>query len=74
MKKKSMLAALVMLNLLQGSIYAEAAGAITDEIYSFQCERIPSDNIINKIDESMENYDSISGAGWYHENGSVYAS
>ena len=64
MKKKSMLAALVMLSLLQGSVYAEEPGEVDGNSYSFNgVEIVGSDNYVNKVDGTYNDYKAVYGNG-----------
>ena len=69
MKKKQMLATLVMLSLLQGCVYAAEPGYVGDGIFSFQGkETVSQDGIKNKVDGSFKASDSIFGVGWYDDD------
>ncbi len=68
MKKKQMLATMVMLSLLQGCVYAAEPGYVGYGIFSFQGkETVSQDGIKNKVDGSFKASDSIFGVGWYDD-------
>ena len=62
MKKKSMLAALVMLSLLQGSVYAAEPGEV-DGAWSFNGAEVVIDGYVNKVDETYNDYEGVYGNG-----------
>ena len=62
MKKKSMLAALVMLSLLQGSVYAAEPGEVGDA-WSFNGAEEVTDGYVNKVDEAYNDYEGVYGNG-----------
>ena len=62
MKKKSMLAALVMLSLLQGSVYAAEPGEV-DGAWSFNGAEEVTDGYVNKVDETYNDYEGVYGNG-----------
>lgn len=72
MKKKSMLAALVMLSLLQGSVYAEEPGEVDGNSYSFNgVEIVGSDNYVNKVDGTYNDYKAVFGNGSQSETNDI---
>ena len=62
MKKKSMLAALVMLSLLQGSVYAAEPGEV-DGAWSFNGAEVVTDGYVNKVDGNYNDYEGVYGNG-----------
>ena len=62
MKKKSMLAALVMLSLLHGSVYAAEPGEV-DGAWSFNGAEEVIDGYVNKVDGNYNSYDQVYGNG-----------
>ena len=62
MKKKSMLAALVMLSLLQGSVYAAEPGVV-DGAWSFNGAEEVTDGYVNKVDEAYNDYEGVYSNG-----------
>ena len=72
MKKKSMLAALVMLSLLQGSVYAAEPGEVDGNSYSFNgAEIVGSDNYVNKVDGTYNDYKGVYGNGSQSETNDI---
>ena len=62
MKKKQMLATLVMLSLLQGSVYAAEPGEV-DGAWSFNGAEEVTDGYVNKVDETYNVYEGVYGNG-----------
>lgn len=62
MKKKSMLTALVMLSLLQGSVYAAEPGEV-DGAWSFNGAEVVTDGYVNKVDGNYNDYEGVYGNG-----------
>ena len=62
MKKKSMLAALVMLSLLQGSVYAAEPGEV-DGAWSFNGAEEVTEGYVNKVDGIYNDYEGVYGNG-----------
>ncbi len=72
MKKKSMLAAFVMLSLLHGSVYAGEFEYDNRNGWTFNGEiNVSSDNKINKVDSSYNDYDLVLGNGILDENKTI---
>ena len=72
MKKKSMLAAFVMLSLLHGSVYAGEFEYDYRNGWTFNGEiNVSSDNKINKVDSSYNDYDLVLGNGILDENKTI---
>ena len=70
MKKKSMLAALVMLSLLQGSVYAAEPGEV-DGAWSFNGAEIVTDGYTNKVDGTYNDYEGVYGNGSQSETNDI---
>lgn len=70
MKKKSMLAALIMVSLLHGSVYAAEPGEVNGA-WSFNGVEEVTDGYTNKVDGTYNEYDGVYGNGSLSTTGDI---